>query len=156
MKILTRKCNECRKVYFKKPNIGLPDWKAGKSKYCSKECQIKSLVGKPTWNKGIRTGIITKGAWKKGYKPWHKGTKGKSAHGENHGRWKGKKVSYSGLHYWVARWKGRPKKCEICGTTTAKKYEWANLDHKYQRILKNYKRMCTSCHRKHDLKYAGK
>ena len=64
--------------------------------------------------------------------------------------WKGDKVSYFALHHWVKRWKGRIEKCEICGTETAKKYEWANIDHKYRRVLDDYIRVCTPCHRNYD------
>lgn len=65
--------------------------------------------------------------------------------------WKGDEASYVAIHQWVKRWKGSPKYCEQCGSTTAKKFEWANIDHKYQRILDDYIRMCTSCHRLFDI-----
>ena len=70
--------------------------------------------------------------------------------GEKHWFWKGNKVSYSGMHHWLKRCKGSPIQCQICGTKTAKKFEWANKDHKYNRILDDYISMCTSCHRKYD------
>jgi len=54
---------------------------------------------------------------------------------------------------WIVREKGRPKKCEPCGTTKKRKYEWANVDHKYRRDLNDYIRMCTSCHRKYDIEH---
>jgi len=66
--------------------------------------------------------------------------------------YKGENVKYSGLHNWVRQQLGRPSKCEICGTTTAKKFEWANIDHKYRRNLADWKRMCRGCHRKYDNK----
>lgn len=66
--------------------------------------------------------------------------------------WKGDDVSYVGLHQWVARNKGRPRRCEVCGTTSAKKYEWANIDHRHRRVLEDFIRMCTSCHRNYDIK----
>jgi hypothetical protein len=66
--------------------------------------------------------------------------------------WKGEKVSYVGLHQWVRRKKGAPKKCEFCRTTKAKKFEWANIDHRYRRDIEDYIRLCTSCHRFYDLK----
>lgn len=68
---------------------------------------------------------------------------------KNHG-WKGDAVGYHSLHDWVSRWKGTPRKCERCGTETAKKYEWANIDHEYSRVLEDYIRMCTKCHRAYD------
>jgi len=71
--------------------------------------------------------------------------------GEKHWNWKGGDVNYVALHAWVSRWKGKPSKCEMCGTENAKKYEWANIDHKYRRVLEDYIRVCTSCHRKFDV-----
>lgn len=66
--------------------------------------------------------------------------------------WKGEKASLKAIHQWVYLWKGKPKKCEVCLTTKAKKFEWTNKDHKYKRILNDYVRMCTSCHRIYDIK----
>ena len=57
---------------------------------------------------------------------------------------------YTAIHDWIRRWKGKPSKCEVCGTTSAKKFEWANVDHQYRRVLEDYLRMCTKCHRKYD------
>ncbi len=70
--------------------------------------------------------------------------------GENHSKWKGDKAKYITMHIWVARWKGKPKLCEHCGTTTAKRFEWANKDHKYKRDLNDYIRLCRKCHEEYD------
>lgn len=64
--------------------------------------------------------------------------------------WKGDFVSYDGMHRWVRKHLGKPSKCEHCGTTTAKKFEWANVDHLYRRDLGDYMRLCTRCHRRYD------
>lgn len=48
---LTKKCNFCQKTFIKNKSCGLPEW--GRRKYCSSDCHNKSLIGKPTWNKGI-------------------------------------------------------------------------------------------------------
>lgn len=64
-------------------------------------------------------------------------------------RWKGEKASYSAKHYRVERLRGQPRKCEVCGTTTAKIFEWANLSGLYD-DPNDYKRMCGSCHKRHD------
>lgn len=69
---------------------------------------------------------------------------------ESNPAWKGDEVGYRGIHKWVNRWKGDSNICEHCGTTTAKKYEWSNIDHKYRRVLEDYIRLCTRCHRKYD------
>ena len=117
-------------------------------------------------------------AYKKGHKTWNKGKKGirfntgrihfkKGQHpsfftefkkgepqpkGNKHSEWKGDKVGYSGLHHWIIRWKGQPNTCEKCGKTglTGKKIHWANIDHKYRRVLDDYIRLCISCHQLYD------
>ena len=66
------------------------------------------------------------------------------------GNWKGDKVGYSGLHAWVRKELGKPNHCAYCQTTTAKKYEWANISHSYKRELSDWIRLCVSCHRLYD------
>ena len=66
--------------------------------------------------------------------------------------WKGGSASYSAIHYWIEGKLGNIKYCEHCKSIKKKKYEWANIDHKYRRLLKDYIRLCTSCHRKYDHK----
>jgi len=68
--------------------------------------------------------------------------------GKSHPDWKGDKASYVTKHLWVRDHKGTPNKCEKCGTTKAKRYEWANISGKYKRELDDYRRLCISCHRK--------
>jgi hypothetical protein len=70
--------------------------------------------------------------------------------GKQHFNWKGAEVGYDALHAWVVRWRGRPQRCEHCGTTEDKQYDWANVDHHYRRNLKDWIRLCRSCHRRHD------
>ncbi|HDO20197.1 MAG TPA: hypothetical protein ENG81_01560 [Candidatus Bathyarchaeota archaeon] len=65
-------------------------------------------------------------------------------------QWRGDNAGMAAMHDWVKRWKGRPNHCEMCGITTAKRYDWANVDHTYKRVLDDYIRMCVSCHRKYD------
>ncbi len=57
--------------------------------------------------------------------------------------------SYGAYHDKVRKIRGKPSKCEVCKTTEAKRFEWANLTGNYKDIL-DYKRMCTSCHNKFD------
>jgi hypothetical protein len=64
--------------------------------------------------------------------------------------YKGENAGYFAKHKWVTLWKGQPSLCEMCGTIKAKKFEWANIDHKYRRVLEDYIRMCTSCHLHYD------
>ena len=73
--------------------------------------------------------------------------------GENNSSWKGSKAGYQALHKRVQVLRGRPEKCEVCGTTDAtKSYDWANLTGQYDDV-QDYKRMCRSCHWKHDETY---
>lgn len=70
--------------------------------------------------------------------------------GEANPAWKGDAVGYGALHRWVFRNKPRPLSCEHCGTTTAKRYEWANKSRCYLRDLDDWMNLCVSCHRRYD------
>lgn len=76
--------------------------------------------------------------------------------GEENPSWKGDGAGYYSLHSWIRRNKEVPNGCELCGIKNAKKYEWANKDHKYKRNKKDYFYVCTSCHRKYDLEHIYK
>lgn len=71
---------------------------------------------------------------------------------DKNAQWKGDTVGYGALHSWVSKWKGKPQECSNCGTTKRGRYHWANIDHKYRRVLDDYIRLCPSCHRNYDLK----
>lgn len=64
--------------------------------------------------------------------------------------WKGEDVSYQRKHQWVRYWFGEAMECEHCGTTNAKKYDWANISGLYKRDSADYIRLCRSCHKKYD------
>ena len=70
--------------------------------------------------------------------------------GSENPNWKGDDVGYQSLHDWVERSLGKTKLCENCKRTDRKKYEWANKSGEYERDLKDWIRLCTSCHRKYD------
>lgn len=66
--------------------------------------------------------------------------------------WKGSAVTYAAFHKRMEALKGKPKKCEECGTTDDRKtYDWANLTGRYD-DPDDYRRMCRTCHWKHDKK----
>ena len=69
---------------------------------------------------------------------------------DEHWNWKGNDVGYSGVHHWIREMLGKPMKCEHCGRTDKKKYEWANKNHKYRRNVDDWMRLCTKCHIKYD------
>lgn len=64
--------------------------------------------------------------------------------------WKGDAVGNAALHDWVRRNLGKPKRCEHCKTIKAKQYDWANKSQKYKRDIKDWIRLCRSCHAKYD------
>lgn len=101
-----------------------------------------SAKGKNTWSKGRKLTIEHR---KKLKDNWN----GKS--GEEDSSWKGDKVGYSGLHNWVRKKLGTPSYCAYCQTTTAKKFEWANISHSYKRDLGDWIRLCTKCHHGYDM-----
>ena len=70
--------------------------------------------------------------------------------GSNSSRWLGEKVGIDGLHEWVKKHLGRPSKCEFCGITNAKKYDWANKSREYKRDLADWIRLCRRCHIAYD------
>jgi hypothetical protein len=63
--------------------------------------------------------------------------------------WKGDGATYSSLHLRVQVARGRPSLCDHCRSTTAKRYEWANVSGKYA-DLNDYIRLCKSCHVRFD------
>ena len=68
-----------------------------------------------------------------------------------------KRKGIDGIHLWIVRKLGKPKKCEHCKTTDENKtYDWSNKDHKYSRDPKDWQRLCRSCHCKYDFKYNNK
>lgn len=72
--------------------------------------------------------------------------------GEKSSGWKGNAATYDALHARVNKLRGRPSLCEVCSTTTAKRYDWANLTGHYE-DPSDYKRMCRSCHLRYDKAY---
>jgi hypothetical protein len=63
--------------------------------------------------------------------------------------WKGAEAGYAAAHLRVQAARGTPSLCASCGTTTAKRFEWANITGNYHDV-NDYKRLCTSCHHRMD------
>lgn len=74
---------------------------------------------------------------------------GNHPRGEDRTQWKGEAAGYQALHDWVRRQKGKPERCESCGTTEGR-LEWANASGQYHRDLDDWIAMCRTCHRRHD------
>ena len=68
---------------------------------------------------------------------------------ENNSSWKHNQATYAAYHYRVEAKRGKPSLCEVCETTKAKRFEWANINGKYE-DTKDYVRMCKSCHARFD------
>lgn len=154
-------CIQCKLQYLTKQS---------KSKFCSKKCfglAGRGIIRGIPFKKGHivskecreKLSIAAKGktTWMKGKKHTQESIykmkiadRTKTTGEKNYG-WKGDKVGYTGLHQWVRRNLGKPLKCEHCGTTEAKKFEWANKSGEYKRTLEDWLRLCTKCHRRYDL-----
>ena len=75
------KCLICGKIFRVKP------YRKDTAMYCSLSCKSKDVYrqcnmkdkftmrGKKAWNKGIKTGLVPRSAFKKGHKTWNKGKK---------------------------------------------------------------------------------
>lgn len=137
--MLTKPCIQCRDTITKSPSRSVKDWH-NRTKYCSKKCQYEA-------KKGIRYSPQTE--FKKG-RPELPKRLVNLKRGEYHHNWKGEGAGYGAIHEWVRLRLGTPRKCYNCGTTQARKYEWASLKHKYKRDLNNWRRLCTKCHRNYD------
>lgn len=130
-----------------------------KSKFCSHKCYSENKKGeKHNW--GSKIGDALRGVPKskkhieavaRAYKEYVKKHGSPNPRAEKHWKWKGDEVGYDALHDWVARHKGRPKKCESCGESSLDKtYHWANKSGRYLRNLDDWSRLCVPCHSKLD------
>ena len=61
---------------------------------------------------------------------------------------------YYQVHNWVYEELGKPNKCEDCKNNklTHRQYHWANVSQEYKKEISDWKRLCVSCHFKHDIK----
>lgn len=108
--------------------------------------------GHKAWNKGIKgTHFSRKTEFKKGMVPWNKGL---PEHLQTN--WRGNRVGYWGIHSWIEKQLGTPRRCEKCGTTSAKKYDWSNKSGNYKRNISDWQRLCVTCHFYYDRKKFGK
>lgn len=90
---------------------------------------------------------------KKGFQKGHKRfNKTIFKKGEENIGWLGDKVSYRGIHLWINKRLGKPKKCEMCkkDNLTGQKIHWCNISHLYKREKKDWIRLCAKCHGRYD------
>lgn len=69
--------------------------------------------------------------------------------GDRNTSWKGDRATYGAFHYRVQGIRGKPSVCSMCETTSAKRYEWANMTGNYASVY-DYVRLCKSCHSRFD------
>lgn len=109
-------------------------------------------IGRIPWNKGLKTGIVPKSAFKKG-KPSIEFAKKRDENrprGERAYQWKGEDVGYRDIHHWIEKQLGKPMRCQDCKDSTRSRYHWANVSGEYKRDIIDWKRLCVPCHMKLD------
>lgn len=142
-KKISVKCVICSKEL----TTSLDRIKDGRGKFCSRACYIQDWNKRiPGWNKGQSATWAIGNQHRKGIP----NTNWVKSIGDSNGKWKGDIVGYKALHTWVSRQLGKPNKCEHCGDTSRRRYEWANKSHKYLRDANDWIRLCLPCHKKYD------
>ena len=67
---------------------------------------------------------------------------------KNRKEWKN--LSLGQKHNRITKILGKPQSCQHCKTTTATRYDWANIGHEYKEDLKDWIRLCYICHKRMD------
>lgn len=127
-------CQFCNKEFERYPSR--------KAKFCSNKCANNS--GDRGFQKGHKINLGKK------YKQWSLESKEKRRLNGNP-NWKGEQTKYRSKHTWIIRNFGKADECEECHKIK-KSYDWSNIDHKYKRGRKNWRKLCRSCHQKYDYK----
>jgi hypothetical protein len=70
--------------------------------------------------------------------------------GDKNKNWKGNKVGYRGLHYWIIRNKPKSMFCEKCGKVT-NKLDASSINHTYKRDISEWRWLCRKCHKREDV-----
>ena len=131
--------NDCKECY--KQRVKTQKYRLGKDRICD-ECKkgFKALQSEISRGGGITCSREC----------YYKRLKRIVKRDSDSPNWKGSEVGNGGLHDWVRKKKGTPSKCEHCGRTDAKRYDWSNISHKYKRDLSDWQRLCRKCHIKFD------
>lgn len=79
-----------------------------------------------------------------------------SKKGEKNPMWKGDDIGKYQRHERIKTKLGEPKFCEICKRIDKKIYDWSSKNHKYSLEIKDWQRLCRSCHKKYDNQYNKK
>lgn len=123
-----------------------------------KETLIKmslSQKGKPKWTDEQKKQISERQKGKKKSEETKRKMSWSAKKEEKSHNWKGDAVKYRGLHAWVRRQLGDPKKCEHCRKDGLmnRHIHWANKSGEYKRDISDWIRLCVSCHLKYDKVY---
>ena len=131
--MLSKICRICSKKFEKTSRASYKYFES--QKYCSGDCYAVAKRGIP----------FTEATKLK----MSKNNYNRTMAGNKSPTWKGDVVVYRSLHNRVDKARGTPRKCESCGTTKSKMYDWANLTGQYTDV-NDYQRMCRKCHMKYD------
>jgi len=144
-KLYSKKCDNCYSAY-----------RGRGKKYCSELCKIAvstknppSFLGKKHSEKSKRRiSLSLRGRTPKNML---------QIAGWNRGNIK-PDVGYVALHEWVRKKLGKPDVCVKCSKSGLKgrKIHWANKSGEYLISIKDWIRLCASCHKKYDIKYGFK
>jgi 5-methylcytosine-specific restriction endonuclease McrA len=139
-------CLMCGENFTKKDYRAQKSWES--AKYCSNKCRGDSMKGRPTWNKGKKTGLVP---WNKGTKGvmrgWNKGLKMHQTSGDKNGNWTGKDDKY-----WKKQTLERDNwTCQSCGL---REPEIMQVDHikskmifpEFRFEMDNLQTLCPNCH----------
>ena len=127
---INKKCLKCGQDFY------VPGWRLKdktRGKYCSRKCAMNA----PSRIRQMRE-FGKRFGFTKGYIPHN---------------WKGENVGYFAMHSWVRRHKGKPKKCEHCGSI--KRLTWSNISRVYKRDLADWISLCQGCNLRYDHGYYG-
>lgn len=137
--MIVKKCIICNKDF-----LTWPYRVRNNVRFCSKKCMYVSAKGRIGYWKGKKFSKKHRENISLSIKNDEK------RRGQYHGNWKGDAASYVAIHMWISKWLGKPKYCEYCKTTTAKRFDWANKSGEYKRELSDWIRLCKKCHIKYD------
>ena len=113
-------------------------------KFCGHKCYWIYRKQNKMWPPSRKGAHISEGH-KKAIGLWAKNRIGDKAW-----NWKGMQPGYAAVHSWIFKYFKKISKCDLCGKTDAKKYEWANKSGRYLRIDSDWIRLCKACHFKYD------
>jgi hypothetical protein len=124
--------------------------------------QISERLRGNSFHKGHKHSIDTKEEMsrvRKGVTPWNKGIPRSEEERENISKGLGGKnplvdnmsSEYQKVHKWIRKQLGTPSVCSQCKSETATRYDWANISQEYTYDVKDWKRLCRSCHQQHDI-----